>query len=267
MVLSAIQSYPTKQFAGLFLGLDKDLASYFNDSTAVAGVTDLSFTQTNTHAYTFTAYGIPVSYTSDGSAIYSEIQAGLIAAIAAIPALVPLISAAASGNNLRITETSAANGSMGLTGLDGSTTATVVTAHSDLEPMPAGIVIAGTSTGFQSARLMRASGNRVVGITTHRHATIQEQQYPAPSTVNYPPNSQLNVARRGQIWCVTESAVTTLDDTVYARYAAGAGGTQLGAIRNSADSSTAVSLAGIARFRTIQATPGGLVLVQLGLAP
>jgi hypothetical protein len=51
---------------------------------------------------------------------------------------------------------------------------------------------------------------------------------------------------------------------VFVRFAAGGGGSQLGAFRKSADTATAVALPG-AIYKSSQATPGGLALVEINL--
>lgn len=65
-----------------------------------------------------------------------------------------------------------------------------------------------------------------------------------------------NVLRRGSVWVKVEEAVVAYD-IAFCRYAAGAGGTQLGAWRKSADTATAATVKG-ARFLTSQGTIGGL---------
>ena len=63
---------------------------------------------------------------------------------------------------------------------------------------------------------------------------------------------QCNVLEEGAIWLLCEEAMAVLDD-VYVRYASGSGGSQLGAIRNDADTSTARQSKGI---RVLRATTG-----------
>jgi hypothetical protein len=58
-------------------------------------------------------------------------------------------------------------------------------------------------------------------------------------TAEYIDGETLDVLDEGSIWCVTETAVTDRDP-VYVRVAAGAGGSQLGALRNDADSASAI---------------------------
>lgn len=78
----------------------------------------------------------------------------------------------------------------------------------------------------------------------------------------YLAGDMLPALREGRIWVVTEENVTPLSP-VFVRFAAGAGGTGLGAFRASADTATAVALPSC-RFCTT-ALAGALVEVQINL--
>jgi hypothetical protein len=79
------------------------------------------------------------------------------------------------------------------------------------------------------------------------------------ASANYSGPCVLPVMRSGRMWVVTEEAVAVGDD-VYIRFAAGAGGTQLGAVRSSADTASAALLPN-AVFLT-KAGAAGLAMVQ-----
>lgn len=88
--------------------------------------------------------------------------------------------------------------------------------------------------------------------------------YEASSPNNpYAIGDVIGLLKRGRIWVATEEAVTPAS-TPFVRFAAGAGGTVLGAFRASADTATAVALPG-AKFVSTQATPGGLVLLEINI--
>lgn len=263
MVLVSISQYPDVGYAGLMVGLDdgKNIVTGLNNRGVAAGVTDLAFAAVNLATYTFQAYGINVSFTADGSATAAEIRDGLKAAAEAIPALAALMTFTASGSDLRLTERAATNGSMALTGLDANTTATVVTAHEQTEPMAAGILVA-AGPGFQDIRLMATALDRIAGFTVHQHNPVNEVLYPSPSTVNYPANSEVSVAKRGSMWVKTEQAIDHTTDVPFARFTATASNPQLGAIRKDADTGKAVDISDLAKFVTSQPTVGGLVLVS-----
>lgn len=78
----------------------------------------------------------------------------------------------------------------------------------------------------------------------------------------YEANDAVTYLRKGRIWVEVEAAVA-VDGDVFVRFAAGAGGTALGAFRGDADTATAVALP-TAKFLT--ATSGaGLALVEVNL--
>lgn len=68
------------------------------------------------------------------------------------------------------------------------------------------------------------------------------------------------VMRRGRVWVATEQAVAAQADP-FVRFAAGAGGANKGAIRNDADTATAVAPAGMSVYRGVGGA--GLAVLQL----
>lgn len=74
------------------------------------------------------------------------------------------------------------------------------------------------------------------------------EQVVADTVATFPIKSAVPVMKQGRLWVVTEEAVNA-EDPVFVRFATGSGGTQLGAVRKSADTTTAVQLPG-ARFET-----------------
>jgi hypothetical protein len=77
----------------------------------------------------------------------------------------------------------------------------------------------------------------------------------------YADNEPVDILVQGEVWCAFENAITAQQD-VFVRYASGGGGTQLGALRTNADTSTAASVTGV---RTNSAGTA-LVKVQVGAA-
>jgi hypothetical protein len=73
------------------------------------------------------------------------------------------------------------------------------------------------------------------------------------------PGSLPKLLHKGHIWCVTEGAIGELAQ-MYCRFAAGAGGSQLGAFRADADSASAAAVVGL---RAIESCSGaGIVLAE-----
>lgn len=88
---------------------------------------------------------------------------------------------------------------------------------------------------------------------------------PSAPNAPYAVGDQLSICKRGRIWVVAEEAVDPTSP-VFVRFAAGGGGSVLGSFRKSADTATAVQAAnGSAQYVTTQATPGGLVLLEINL--
>lgn len=84
--------------------------------------------------------------------------------------------------------------------------------------------------------------------------------WPAGTTVPYPQGTTVPVIRKGVVWVRVEEAVAP-GDPVFVRFAAGAGGTALGAARKSADTATAVQCPGAVYLDT--AVANGLARVDL----
>lgn len=83
------------------------------------------------------------------------------------------------------------------------------------------------------------------------------------TTVPYAAGAMVPMLRRGALLVAVEEAVTPASP-VFVRYAAGVGGTVLGAFRASADTATAAQVAR-AKYLTTQPIPGGLVQLSLSL--
>lgn len=76
----------------------------------------------------------------------------------------------------------------------------------------------------------------------------------------YAANEPVDILIEGEVWVAFENAITAQQD-VFVRYASGAGGTQLGALRTNADTATAAQVTGL---RTNSA---GTALVKLEVRP
>jgi hypothetical protein len=79
---------------------------------------------------------------------------------------------------------------------------------------------------------------------------------------DFPPNRPIGVIRRGRLWVLAESNVARWNHP-FIRYAAGAGGTELGSFRADVDTASAAQLTH-AIFLT-DASAGQLVLVEIEL--
>lgn len=97
-----------------------------------------------------------------------------------------------------------------------------------------------------------------LGIAQADQARAQSALFSVPT---FPQGTVLPVLRQGRIWVKSESAVVD-GGAVFARFASGAGGSQLGAIRADADSASAAQVPN-AIFRGSYAA--GFCVVELNL--
>lgn len=130
--------------------------------------------------------------------------------------------------------------------------------------MPFGIALK-KGTGDQDAKLPAASADvtaaySLIGVAVHTHQVDPGHVASSPVGAGAPPKYAVNVLTRGRILVQVEEAVTPTSP-VFVRFAAGAGGTQLGAFRASADTATAVATPGTnLRYLTSAAAAGFAVL-------
>lgn len=88
-----------------------------------------------------------------------------------------------------------------------------------------------------------------------------EQPLGGSATPRYPVGSDVPLLTKGRVWVTAEEAVTPAS-AVFIRFAAGAGGTQLGAFRASADTASAVAAPTSWKYRT-SAGAGELVVLEI----
>lgn len=222
-----------------------ELADGINDSANAAQVVDVSIdTVANTTEYQFELDGVPIAFTSDAAATDAEIQAGLIAAVAAAalafgPNSAPArVTATAVGTDtVRITETNPELGQISVTETDANLSLATVTAHAEDEPLNGGQLVVAGAGGDRSIRLPSTGTDVVLGITVNQ---AEGADLDDPSTAHlYPALSQVPYLRKGRVVVEVEETVTR-GDPVYARFTAGAGGTVRGAFRNDDDGGTAL---------------------------
>lgn len=128
------------------------------------------------------------------------------------------------------------------------------------------------TTDSQGVTVLGASSDVIKGVTVLTAARMPRGSNwvsGAPvstSATGIQDGAQCDVLSRGTVWMIAEEALA-ITDTLFTRYdASGATGSQaLGRVRNDADTSTAVSLAGKARLMTTAAAAGDLVLVEVNI--
>lgn len=121
--------------------------------------------------------------------------------------------------------------------------------------IPFGVAVT-KAAGDGNYDLPNAAGDKVFGIVLHSHDYDQRDLTGAQGV---PVDCDFNLLEEGVAYVKVEEAVVD-GDAVFARFAAGAGGAQLGAFRKSADTATAGAVKG-AKFRS-SAAAGGFALVS-----
>lgn len=116
-------------------------------------------------------------------------------------------------------------------------------------------------TRDEQCKLPTSSAEVAKGIGIARSNVSRDTAFPS-SGATYPIGDVVSAVSRGQVWVLVEEAVTPMS-AVYVRYDTGSGGSQKGAFRASADTSTAAAVTG-ARYLTT-AGIGALALVDLNL--
>lgn len=108
-------------------------------------------------------------------------------------------------------------------------------------------------------KLPAASGDLAKFIGVSVLTQTNEQVYRGVGQSTYRAGKQIPAMRRGRVWVQVEEAVVK-GDQAFVRFAAGAGGTQLGAFRKSADTATAAALKNGVYFTSSQLGRDGVSL-------
>lgn len=200
------------------------------------------------------------SYTSDGTATKAEIVAGLMAAVNAVGAAD--YAAVTSGTDLVLVPKPGVSAPSVVT----STGVGVLAFTAGASAIPFGAAVAldaprmdATDPQTLPVKLPNASTDKLLGIVRFTQLFESSGLAVAPG---YPAGLTINVAKKGQFWVQPEIAVTA-GDPVFARITANGPLTQLGALRNDADTANAIAMPG-ARFLST-ASAGGFAVLELNL--
>lgn len=230
-----------------------EISSRVNTSRKLVSV---AIVAADTTHYIVTINGTAFDFTSDGSATTGEIVLGLKALINAgtEPVLAsgtntPLLleSTRDSEFNADFSDTTAVN--RRITGdfshtYNGNMTATTLVAQGQEMPAGLGVCMDERSTDDQAIRLPRQSsdvtGNRFLGVLLNDLAKVAYSSTYAKQTFHR--NTMVPVLEHGEVFVRVEQDVSK-GDGAYCRFAAGAGGTQLGAFRKDDDTASAAACA------------------------
>jgi hypothetical protein len=98
-------------------------------------------------------------------------------------------------------------------------------------------------TNDDEAVLLAATGDKLAGISVHRHDVNTIGSSAWASDKGIPDGDRFDLLRDGVVYVKVEEAVVQYDNA-FVRFASGAGGTVLGSFRKSADTATARAVAG-----------------------
>jgi hypothetical protein len=128
---------------------------------------------------------------------------------------------------------------------------------------PAGVFVTDDGSEKPGCKVPASAANvaQAIGVVQYKATELP----PADTTVNdYAADTVVPVQNDGDIWVVCEEAMALTDD-VYVRWVTGTG-TQLGAVRNDADTSGTDRAALLPNARVVKASTGaGVVLLRINL--
>jgi hypothetical protein len=248
----------------------KDIVSGLSSSRKRVSV---AVTASNSQVYVAIINGVSCSYTADGSALTSEIVAGLVTAINA-STQAPYVTASGADTPLIIQADVDTDFTTSYTYGTGNMVETVLVPHGQtlsfgkLVVLDENVTPAGSfDFAVRSPRLTGdITGGLQFGVVLRAY---DNEQLPASVGSSYDTAITLdahyvhNVLRSGRVLVKVEQAVVKGTDSVFVRFASGSGGTVLGSFRKDADTSTAVALpAGSAKWLT-SASANGLAVLEL----
>lgn len=135
----------------------------------------------------------------------------------------------------------------------------IVSCVNPSDAIPVGVAVA-RGTDDDHVKLPTSAAE----VTAARGIAVQDwlSEITVSGVQTYPVKSAVGVMRQGRVWVQVEEAVNDGDD-VFVRYATGAGGSQKGAFRKSADTATAGALP-TAKYVTT-ASASGLAMVEINM--
>ncbi len=112
----------------------------------------------------------------------------------------------------------------------------------ETSPCPFGLGVK-KGTNEDEALLPTATGDVLIGISVHRHDVNTIGSSAWATAAGIPVGDRFDLLKEGVVYVKVEEAVVQ-GDKAYVRFASGAGGTQLGSWRKSADTATARAVNG-----------------------
>ena len=214
---------------------------------------------TNTSLYTVTVNGVPVSYTSDGTATIGEIHAGLLAAGQGESNLSGVVTFSGASPDLIITADSAGVPFTATeTHADLSRVATTV--NTTASPILFGRGLAQNLTDAALIALPSATGFLFSGISMQSQVATPNDD----GIAKYEDGVAVPVMTKGRIWVLAEDAITSLADSVYLRHTANGAVNVAGRFRTDADTARADQIAN-ARWLTLTTAVNQLAVLEINM--
>jgi len=138
----------------------------------------------------------------------------------------------------------------------------IVTAYNDeasLE-MPFGACVT-LQTAERAAKLPAAGSDKLMGLVVHEHGFSKGPADAQLGSTGLKGDVLFGVLRKGKMWVTVENGCA-IGDRMHVRYAAGAGGSQLGAIRSASVNNETIDATTQGVFLSVAAT-GGIAIVDV----
>ena len=218
-------------------------------------------------AYTITALGTTITYTSGGTDTAALIAIGLYNALSG-SVIAGRFTVTYTATTVVLTNTIYGNDTVVTVAGGGTGYAATNTASVNTATIGHGLVIATKSPypvidGVPSAALPAASTDRVLGVSAASHAEVLGGNIPTAASGTRS-GDMINVLSIGAIYAVAEIACLATDATVYYRHTANGANTTIGVLSNASGTGLS-SIAGIGFAGNSFVTRNGVILVPVNV--
>lgn len=215
-------------------------------------------TAVNSTAYAFTVNGHTITFTSDGTATLSEIQAGLVAAGQSVSYLGGVVTFGGVSPDITITADTAG---VPVTTVEADANLSLVatTPNTTSSPIPFGRGLMQVLTDAEKIALPNLTGFMLAGVS------MQSQQYTDnDGDAEYRDGVAVSTLTKGRIWVKPEDVISSLDDAVYLRHTANGAVNLPGRFRTDADTAKADQITN-AKWLTLTTGANQLAILEINL--
>jgi len=214
---------------------------------------------TNTTLYTVVVNGVPVTYTSDGSATVGEIHAGLLAAGQANSFLAGQVTFSGASPDLIITADEAGV-PFTATEADADLSLVATTPNTTSSPILFGRGLAQVLTDAEKVSYPSLTGFLFAGISIQSQIARPNDD----GIAKYEDGTSIPTLTQGRIWVLAEDVISSLDDSVYLRHTANGAVNIAGRFRTDADTARADQIAN-ARWLSLTTAVNQLALLEINM--